>query len=50
MEFPLAGILFKNEMPKKLEFNKAYIINIEDDVDEEGNESEADNGPYGKIF
>lgn len=39
MEFPLAGILFKNEMPKKLEFNKAYIINIEDDVDEEGNEN-----------
>lgn len=39
MEFPLAGIFFKDELPKKLEFNKAYIINIEDAEDEEGNDN-----------
>ena len=37
MEFPLADISFKDELPKKLEMNKGYIINIEDAEDEDGN-------------
>jgi len=36
MEFPLAGVVFKDDMPKKLEFNKGYIINLEDEFDEDG--------------
>lgn len=36
MEIPLADICFKDELPNKLEFNKAYIINLEDEYDEDG--------------
>ena len=36
MNFPLAEISFKDELPAKLEFNKGYIINNEDAVDEDG--------------
>ena len=36
MKFPLADISFKDELPDKLEFNKGYIINIEDAEDEDG--------------
>jgi hypothetical protein len=57
MEFPLADVCFKNEMPKKLEFNKGYMINIEDAEDEEGNRNggshwtalQINNYPNGKI-
>jgi hypothetical protein len=40
MEFPLEGVYFKDELPKKLKFNTGYIINLDDSVDEEGNENE----------
>lgn len=36
MNFPLADICFKDDLPDKLEFNKAYIINLEDEFDEDG--------------
>lgn len=36
MDIPLAGVYFKDEMPKKLETNKTYIINLDDSVDDEG--------------
>ena len=38
MSIPLAsdGIIFKSEMPDKLEYNKAYFINLEDEYDEKG--------------
>jgi len=36
MEIPIADICFKDELPNKLEFNKAYIINLEDEYDEDG--------------
>jgi len=39
MDFPLAGVFFKDELPSKLEFNKSYIINIEDAEDENGNDN-----------
>ena len=35
MQIPLGGVCFKDEIPK-LEFNKVYIINMEDSVDESG--------------
>tara|TARA_R110000751_G_scaffold44829_3_gene102253 strand:- start:1318 stop:1947 length:630 start_codon:yes stop_codon:yes gene_type:complete len=36
MSFPIAAVIFKDETPKTLEYNKAYIINLEDELDEEG--------------
>jgi hypothetical protein len=39
MNFPLAGIHFKDELPRKLEYNKGYVINLDNSIDEEGNES-----------
>ena len=35
MQVPLGGVCFKDEIPK-VEFNKVYIINMEDSVDESG--------------
>jgi hypothetical protein len=40
MDFKLEKICFKDELPKQLKFNTAYIINLEDSVDEEGNDNE----------
>jgi len=41
MGIPLAGIVFKTELPKmKLEYNKTYIINLEDETDENGEPNE----------
>lgn len=34
MKVPLAKIVFKDEMPTKVEYNKAYIINLDDEFDE----------------
>jgi len=38
MNIPLAkdGIIFKDELPTKLEYNKAYFINLEDEYNAEG--------------
>lgn len=40
MDFPLVGVFFKDELPRKLEYNKAYMINLDDSIDEDGNENE----------
>ena len=40
MDFPLVGVFFKDELPRKMEFNKGYIINLDDSVDENGDENE----------
>ena len=40
MDFPLAGVFFKDELPKKIEYNKAYIINLDDSIDENGEEND----------
>jgi hypothetical protein len=39
MNIPLATICFKDELPKKLEYNKSYIINLDNSQDEEGNDN-----------
>lgn len=40
MNFPLEGVYFKDEIPKKLKFNTGYIINLDDSVDEMGRPNE----------
>jgi hypothetical protein len=35
MDIPLGGVFFKNEL-KKLDYNKAYFVNMQDSVDETG--------------
>lgn len=40
MKVPLETICFKDELPNKISYNKAYIINLDNSIDEEGNESE----------
>jgi hypothetical protein len=35
MKIPLEYVGFKSELPKKLKSNKSYIINLDDEVDEE---------------
>jgi hypothetical protein len=40
MSFPLAGVFFKDELPNKLEYNKGYVINLQNSTDEEGNDNE----------
>jgi hypothetical protein len=40
MRIPLGSIVFKDELPSPLEFNKAYFVNLQDSTDEEGNENE----------
>ena len=37
---PYGGCFFKDELPKKIEPNKSYFINIQDSEDEEGNRNE----------
>lgn len=39
MNIPMAKVLFKDELPSKLEFNKTYIINLQDSVDDDGHEN-----------
>jgi hypothetical protein len=36
MRIPLARVCFKNELSYPLQFNKSYILNLEDSVDENG--------------
>lgn len=40
MDIPLGGVFFKDELPRKLEFNKYYIVNLENSEDEEGNQND----------
>lgn len=40
MDFKIEKICFKDELPKVLKYNTAYIINLENSVDEEGNDNE----------
>lgn len=40
MGIPLEMISFKDELPKKLKYNRSYIINLDNSVDEEGKKNE----------
>jgi len=36
MDFPIAEICFKDQLPNKIKFNQSYIINLDDSYDEKG--------------
>jgi hypothetical protein len=40
MSVPLVFVGFKDELPKKIQYNKSYIINMEDSIGEDGKENE----------
>ena len=40
MRIPIASVCFKDELPSKLQFNKSYIINLQDSIDEDGQEND----------
>ena len=40
MGVPLEFVGFKDELPRKLKFNRSYIINLDNSKDEEGKENE----------
>jgi len=40
MNIPLADVCFKNELEDPLEYNKTYIINLDNSVDNNGNPAE----------
>ena len=40
MRIPLGGILFKDELHAPLEYNKAYIVNLQDSTDDDGNDND----------
>jgi hypothetical protein len=46
MSIPLADVLFKDELETPLEYNKAYIINIEDSMDENGHPNDGTHWTY----
>lgn len=39
MNFPLEAVVFKDELPKKLKCNTSYIINLEDETDDDGSKN-----------
>jgi len=40
MNFPLEGVFFKDELPRQLKYNTSYVINLDNSIDDEGNENE----------
>lgn len=40
MNIPLGGVYFKDQMPEKLEVNKAYFVNLQDSENDDGDENE----------
>ena len=39
MNVPLADVCFKDELQGKLQYNKGYIVNMENELDEDGTPS-----------
>jgi len=39
MQIPLGGVCFKDELPSPLQFNKSYIVNLENSEDEDGEQN-----------
>ena len=40
MNIPLELVCFKDELPRKVAYNKSYVINLDDAFDEKGNQNE----------
>ena len=50
MNFSLEGCFFKDELPSKLKYNTAYIINLEDEFDENGNPNQGSHWTCLQLF
>jgi hypothetical protein len=46
MNIPLAGVFFKDELIAPLEYNKAYIVNLQDSIDEDGSDNDGTHWTY----
>lgn len=40
MNIPIGGVFFKDEMPTKLDVNKAYFVNLQDSTNDDGEDNE----------
>lgn len=49
MSVPLAGCFFKDELPTKLEYNKVYIINLQDSETDDGDQNSGTHWTMGYI-
>jgi len=49
MSVPLAGCFFKDELPNKLEYNKVYIINLQDSETDDGEQNSGTHWTMGYI-
>ena len=49
MYVPLAGCYFKDELPNKLEYNKVYIINLQDSETDDGEQNSGTHWTMGYI-
>ena len=49
MSVPLAGCYFKDELPNKLEYNKVYIINLQDSETDDGEQNSGTHWTMGYI-
>jgi len=49
MNIPIGSVCFKDELPDKLEYNKSYIVNMEDSHDEDGHENQGTHWTFVQI-
>lgn len=49
MNIPMGSVCFKDELPDKLEYNKSYIVNLEDSHDEDGHENQGTHWTFVQI-
>ena len=49
MSVPLAGCFFKNELPSNLDYNKVYIINLQDSETDDGEQNSGTHWTMGYI-
>jgi len=49
MSIPLAGCFFKDELPTKLDYNKVYIINLQDSETDDGDQNSGTHWTMGYI-
>lgn len=40
MRIPLGGVYFKDELPKRQDYNKVYIINLQDSTNDDGDDNQ----------
>ena len=50
MNIPLEGVYFKDALPSKLKYNRAYVLNMEDELDHEGKPNDGSHWVALQIF